>query len=197
MPPFIDLPGNGPLIIYVPPGFAVFAGLLIFLLWSKEKRAKFLWVSSLPTIGLYISYWVLAALNWTDHMLMSIFCIDVGVSVISAVVLFVAIRKDVQSLVPRRALILAFILAIVHPANMNVIILFNGSIPHHVLQTVSSQRLQKLPFLLSFIILIFDAGKVTGDSFGIALLTLSLVLLLWDLVITRLFLELEWQLWPL
>jgi len=99
---------------------------------------------------LHISFWVIE-INFAveNRFVLALLSIDFGVSAVGAVMLLSGIGKDVQPLVPFGALFLAFVLSLVHPANMNVLLLFNGSIPHHVLQTVSPQRLQKLPFFLA------------------------------------------------
>ena len=92
-----------------------------------------LWLFTAPALGLAIF----------------LICVmDPVVTFISAVVLFISIWPDIRPLVSRRALVVAFFVSLVHPANMNVVLLLStNSISHHVLLTVSSQRIAETTLL--------------------------------------------------
>ena len=135
------------------------------------KKKEFLWLTSLPCLGFYLTLYVMQIIGivyFLDDFLLFLLIFQPIYDTICVVVIFLRTRGSVQGVVPTPLYIGGLIVSLFHPSNINTLSLFVDSLEFEVLQLGSSFSLAKLVSLLMMVIyaskIVVNTSADTFDS---------------------------------
>jgi len=209
----ITLPGS---IAEKPFWFVTLAGGLAFFVISGvflavRKGKEFLWFTSLPNLGFYVVSFGLEISGMVTYLVLflpAMMAFDLGYNVVCFLVIAAELRTKTGGKVRDKDLFRSFrfwlvaVLALVHPANINCLALFDSSLAYEALQLGSAFSLSKLPKSVIVIIycslIVFGPGLPGGSQennpFSLYIIYLNiLIMTCFTLVYDIVFEVLKWR----